>query len=179
MTATESALLVAVPEADSFVDSWRQRLDPGFRLGVPAHITILFPFAPPDLIDDDLLTDVADVITCEPAFDYTLAEVRWFGDTVVYLAPEPDRPFRQLIQAVCRRFPDHEPYAGTIPVDDVVPHATIGDTAPIERMRAAEATVAPHLPIAARATEVWLMVGSQEPGSWRLSSRFPLGAGGL
>ena len=50
-----SALLVEVPEAEPLVRQWRMDLDPHAALGVPAHITVLFPFAPPPLISDERL----------------------------------------------------------------------------------------------------------------------------
>src|SRR4029079_10015458 len=33
-------------------------------------------------------------------FDFSLVATRWFADTVVWLAPDPDAPFRVLTQAV-------------------------------------------------------------------------------
>ena len=40
-----SGLIIEVPEAETAVAAWRERLDPQAVLGVPAHITVLFPFA--------------------------------------------------------------------------------------------------------------------------------------
>jgi hypothetical protein len=44
---TESALLIPVPAAEPTVQRWRERLDPACRLGVPAHVTLLYPFVAP------------------------------------------------------------------------------------------------------------------------------------
>ena len=52
--AQESALLVSVPAAEPAVSAHRSRLDPGAPLGVPAHITVLYPFLPPAAIGDDV-----------------------------------------------------------------------------------------------------------------------------
>ena len=43
----ESALLVAVPAAEPAVAAHRSRLDTSAAVGVPAHITVLYPFLPP------------------------------------------------------------------------------------------------------------------------------------
>jgi hypothetical protein len=41
----ESALLVTVPAAEPAVARHRSRLDTSATVGVPAHITVLYPFA--------------------------------------------------------------------------------------------------------------------------------------
>jgi hypothetical protein len=43
-----SALIIEVPEAEAAVQRHRQRLDANAPLGIPAHITVLAPFMPPD-----------------------------------------------------------------------------------------------------------------------------------
>ena len=48
----QSALGVTVPEAEPWVKNLRERYDPTAAVGVPAHITVLFPFISPDLITD-------------------------------------------------------------------------------------------------------------------------------
>ena len=47
MTA-RSALVVAVPDAEPVVGHLMLRLDANAVLGVPAHVTVLFPFVPAD-----------------------------------------------------------------------------------------------------------------------------------
>jgi hypothetical protein len=46
MTQTYSAVLVPVPEAERVVSRYRARLDGAAALGVPAHVTVLYPFVP-------------------------------------------------------------------------------------------------------------------------------------
>ena len=43
----ESALLLLVPVAEAAVGAQRARLDSSARDGVPAHVTVLYPFLPP------------------------------------------------------------------------------------------------------------------------------------
>jgi hypothetical protein len=50
VTPTQSAVLVPVPEAERAVSRHRARLDAAAALGVPAHVTVLFPFVPPSEI---------------------------------------------------------------------------------------------------------------------------------
>ena len=47
MTAGESAVLVPGPEAEPVVGRHRARLDRAAVEGVPAHVTVLYPFVPP------------------------------------------------------------------------------------------------------------------------------------
>src|SRR6266404_9374121 len=51
MLKVESSLVVLVPEAEGLVRSFRDLYDPVAAAGMPAHVTILYPFKPPDQID--------------------------------------------------------------------------------------------------------------------------------
>ena len=55
MPSIESALVVLVPEAEALVKPFRDRYDPSAAVGVPAHITLLYPFKPPDEVDGAVL----------------------------------------------------------------------------------------------------------------------------
>ena len=175
MSEWESAVIVAMPEAEDAVSSWRARLDPAAGWGVPAHITVLYPFLPPDEIDAAALESLATAVAAVPAFDCTLARVAWFGSQVVWLDPEPAEPFRHLTTQVWQRFPQCSPYGGIH--DELIPHLTIGDRAPLPDLQAAERSVRSALPISARVTYTRLIRGSTEPNSWRTVRDFPLRRG--
>ena len=49
----ETALIVAVPEAEALVGTFRERHDPSASAGCPAHITLLHPFRPSHEIGAD------------------------------------------------------------------------------------------------------------------------------
>jgi hypothetical protein len=53
-----SALIVEVPAAEPAVARHRERLDSSAPLGVPAHITVLYPFLPPGAIGPAVLGDL-------------------------------------------------------------------------------------------------------------------------
>jgi 2'-5' RNA ligase len=168
---TQSALMILVPEAEELVSGWRERLDPVARLGVPAHITLRFPYASPTAITADLRTQLREAFGTFGSFDFTLGAVDWFAERVVYLAPEPGEPFRRLAHLVSE-LPGSPPPRD--PSGEVVPHLTFGAGAPVDLLREAAAAVEPHLPLTATATEVVLMSGGDEPGSWRVDDRYPL-----
>jgi 2'-5' RNA ligase len=176
----ESALLVAVPEAEPAVGEHRARLDSSARDGVPAHLTVLYPFLPPASVDGAVLASLRLLCAGSAAFDITLDRVSWFGEEVVWLAPRDDRPFRALTGAMFAAFPECPPYGGRYA--DVIPHLTIGDRADPAALRAAAEAVRGHLPVAARVSEVALMAGpapgnpDTPPGQWRTLAAFPLGA---
>jgi 2'-5' RNA ligase len=174
MGDAETALLVPVLVADATVGSLRGRLDPAARLGLPAHVTVSYPFAAADALDSALLDELRSLFAHLEPFDFSLTHTAWFGDGVLWLAPEPSDPFRELTAAVLSRWPQHRPYGGRFA--DVIPHLTVGDGAARGELRAAEVQVASALPIAGRATEVALMSGTKEPGSWKTRASFPLGA---
>ena len=173
MSKLESAVIVAVPEAERAVSSWRARLDPAAGWGVPAHVTVLYPFLPPAEIDDAVLEQLAAAVAAVPAFDCTLARVSWFGAAVVWLDPDPAEPFRELTARVWRGFPQCPPYGGQH--DEPIPHLTVGVGAALSDMRDAERSVQALLPIRARVTLARLICGSMEPNSWHTVQELPLG----
>lgn len=163
---------MAFPEAEALIGHHRERLDPAAAWGVPAHVTVLYPFLPPERLGPDVLAAVTDAVRSVPAFDVVLARVAWFGDAVVWLAPEPDEPFRALTAAVWRRFPQTPPYSGAHP--DPVPHLTVGDGAPVGQLRDAAAALAARLPIRTRVDAVSVLCGSSTPRSWHTVVEIPL-----
>lgn len=156
-------MIIAVPESEASVAELRLAHDSSARLGVPAHITILSPFAAPDDVDEDAL---AELVAAHAAFDFELASLEHFDDGVAYLAPVPPAPFTALIRAVAERWPDYPPYEGTLEVDAVIPHLTVGET-PLE--------LDAPLPIACRARAVTLIEQDESGGHYHVRRRFSLG----
>jgi 2'-5' RNA ligase len=169
----QSGLVVVVPEAEPLVHAHRQRLDANAALGIPAHVTVLFPFVAPDELDGPVRDRVARVVGAVPAFEHRFTRTDWFGDEVLWLAPADPAPFAELTRRVHAEFPDHAPFGGAF--TEVVPHLTIGHGHPRLALEAAERAVQAGLPVTGTATEVALFV-RQGPGeSWTLDGRFPLG----
>jgi 2'-5' RNA ligase len=172
--STLSAVVVPIPEAEPRVGALRAALDPSAVLGVPAHVTIMFPFVPPARIDDGVLAALGDVFAAAPAFEVGFSKVSWFED-VVWWSPEPAAPFVALTHAVSSRF-GLKPYEGAYG-DGVTPHLTIGHGAPIEQLRAAEAEVMAGPPVRAAVRSARLMAGARVPASWTTVAELPLGEG--
>jgi len=176
MQQTESAVLVLVPETEGVVAGYRADLDAAADLGVPAHVTVLYPFVPPERVDDAVISSLQRAVRSVAAFDVTFARLRWFDRSVLWLAPEPAEPFLALTAAVQRAFPGYEPYGGEIA--DVVPHLTIGLDQAEEILESAARAIEPGLPVTARVSAAVLMQGSLRQGSWRVVADLPLGTPG-
>ncbi|MEJ2868519.1 2'-5' RNA ligase family protein [Actinomycetospora sp. OC33-EN08] len=173
-TPTESAVLALVPQAEPVVGPERRDLDPTTTAGVPAHVTVLWPFLPPADIDDAVVARLRHAVAGAGAIDCTFPTTGWFGEDYLWLAPRPSAPFADLTACVWEAFPQCPPYGGE---HEPHPHLTVGYTSASSpgALRAAEARIAPQLPFAARVEVLHLLVGSREPDSWRVVAELPLG----
>jgi 2'-5' RNA ligase superfamily len=175
----ETALLLPVPAAEPAVGEHRARLDEAASDGVPAHVTVLFPFLPPAGIDESVLASLRRLFAGLATFEFTLDKVGWFGEELVWLGPRDPAPFNAVTDLVFAAFPSCPPFGGRH--TELIPHLTIGHLGGPQALRAAAESVAVCLPIEAVATEVILMAGPRPgipgtpPGQWRTFATFPLG----
>ncbi len=167
MPPIESALVVLVPEAEVLVKPFRNRHDPSAAIGVPAHVTLLYPFIAPDEIGSAVLDDLRQCFERFPPFVFSFSEMRRFPG-VLYLAPEPAEPFRGLTRAIWDRWPSTPPYGGQY--SDIVPHlcvAQIADELQLDAVaKAFGSASAGKLPIRATANEIALM--DNTTGHWQV-----------
>ena len=168
----ESAIIVPVPEAESLVGRLREKFDPSARLGVPAHLTLLYPFIEPGRIGDSVIAALRSFASEHPAFAYCLRSTGRFRDTL-YLAPDPMQPFVDLVERLVERFPGHPPYRGQF--GSIVPHLTVahGNDLPL-RLLEAELRSQPGFKtgIPARCQALVLIENTSE--RWRERERFAL-----
>lgn len=175
---TESALVLLVPEAEALVKPFRDLYDPAAAAGMPAHITLLYPFRPPDAIDATVLDGLQQCFASFASLPFALAAVRRFEspDAVLYLEPEPTAPFRALTSAIWQRHPETPPYGGRHA--DIIPHLSVAHVADQAELDAIALRFAPAaaavLPIRAMATEVALM--DTRSGRWQVRTTFGLGS---
>jgi 2'-5' RNA ligase len=121
---TQTGLVIVIPEAEARVGAMRRKYDPQASLGVPAHVTILFPFVPPDLVDAEVRRRLRRLFRrCSP-FACRLSVVARFPATA-YIAPAVAAPFIELTEAVVAEFPQYPPYGGAHA--GVIPHLTVAD----------------------------------------------------
>ncbi|MEP7356118.1 MAG: 2'-5' RNA ligase family protein [Anaerolineales bacterium] len=171
----ESALLVLAPEAETLVKDFRDRYDWAASQGVPAHLTLLYPFMAPAEIEAGVLTSIEQLLGRFAPFDYTLAEPRRFPAGVLYLAPEPAAPFKALTAALAAQFPAYPPYGGVYA--EVIPHLSVAQVTDLTHLDAIAAefgaAAAGRLPIPAHAAQVALM--DNRSGRWAVTGMFRLG----
>lgn len=172
MVSPGSALIIEVPEAEPAVRHHRERLDSSAPLGIPAHITVLYPFMPAEAIDPAAVTRLRRLFAEVGRFGFQLDHTDWFGEEVLWLAPRDPGPFRALTESVFRAFPDFPPFDGQF--DEIVPHLTIGYGHSLHALRAAEDAVQPCLPIRADAAAVTLMTQQSAGAHWTRADAFTL-----
>jgi hypothetical protein len=174
-----TALLVPMTAAGKDIEDLRH-LDPAAGFGLPAHVTVLYPFGPVDLLDEALRAELRRVFAAEATSEVEFRRSQWFGDDVLWLAPQDPRPFVALTEAVASAYPEWQPYGGAF--ETVIPHLTIGDiTEAAGRLtsvrRASRGRGGARRATALRdvADRVLLMAGKREPNSWKVLEEFRLG----
>jgi 2'-5' RNA ligase len=171
MGEPRTAIVVTQPLPRS-IASIRRTSVPVAALGVPPHVTILFPFLPPRALDDAVRGRLARIAAAHDAFDVRYALLGRFSDAL-YLEPEPDDPFRRLTIDISEAFPGFPPYGQPISQpSDVLPHLTIaiGDGAGFDALAA---RAIGDLPISGRVRTLTVL-SEQRDGRWRTAWRLPL-----
>lgn len=169
-TDYESALVLPVPAADHCIGALRRKFG---QSGMPAHITVLYPFISAASISSDVVYGLREVFSGFEPFAFELSEIGWFEDRVLFLAPTPRAPFEELTALLVKRFPNYQPYRGAF--DEIIPHLTIGEGGRPTRLRRTSLQLSRQIPITAVAEEVFLMV--PDPSRhWQLCQSFPLGS---
>jgi 2'-5' RNA ligase superfamily len=168
-SGTESVLLVEVPAAEAAVGQYREHLDVNASLGIAAHITVLSPFMPPQMISSLVLAEL--VFAGIRRFRFQLAATDWFGEELLWLAPTEPAHFLALTDGVYEAFPAFPPFGGRH--DELIPHLTVGH-GHVDELRAAGKAIRPQLPIEADAAMVTLMTEQSAAGQWAKAATFAL-----
>ena len=168
----ETAVLLCVPEADDLVGPWRDKGDPAAALGVPAHVTLLYPFLDSDLVDAGVLAELEWFFRGIDAFPVSFGDVAEFAESgVLYLDPD-GRELDELAAALARRWPECPPYAGA--VDAPHAHLTVVHSPDAALRGEAGEALRPELPLQATASHaaLWRCDGQ---GQWRETETFAFG----
>ena len=156
----ELALVVPFAGLPDVVAEWLERTVPTKPShGMPPHVTVLYP-SPGDVVG------IAETLLDYAALDVDFRRLDRFPG-VLWLAPEPSEPFREMTHALVARYPEHQPYGGAFA--NVIPHLTVAQA---ELDDAAEA-IGEWLPLRARAESVVLLEHVQSE-HWREVATFDL-----
>jgi 2'-5' RNA ligase len=168
--ARRGGLIVPVPEAEAVVQGWRAKFAPDAALGVPAHVTLLFPFHTLTQLDPAALADLRSLFGRTASIEATFSSVGRFPE-VVYLAPEPADWFVTLTETLSARF-GLLPYGGIH--QQIVPHLTVAQHPDQVILSEVARALPPLLPITTVVREVWLMEETAA-GRWERTATFALG----
>jgi len=167
-----TAIVVPFHDVPAVVTARRRELTSDGADGMPAHVTLIYPFVgDADLADGDFRR-LRGVLAAFAPFNVTFATFARFDaqPPVLYLEPEPAGPFLAMIAALVEEFPPFPPSGGVH--ETVIPHLTLGYTEDAKTLRAVEAEVGRHLPVHARVDEVAVM--QHGAGGWRLREHIAL-----
>ncbi|MFJ7158851.1 2'-5' RNA ligase family protein [Streptomyces sp. NPDC101118] len=165
-----TAVVIVLPGAAPLLDAaWR--IDPGLvRPGVPAHVSLLYPFVPEPALTGEDEEGVLSLAARLPAADLLLEEVVTEAGSVAVTVPG----LQPAVEAFRARWPGLLPYGGRFGARPAA-HVTValGADDPVTAARVC-AAVDGLLPLRTRATAVQLVALTQE--GWRLRGTAPLGA---
>jgi 2'-5' RNA ligase len=119
---SSSGLVILVPALEPVVADLRAQHDPAARQGMPAHVTLLYPFMDPVKLGPTPRARLAEAVRGLPAFDLSFSRIGRFPE-VLWIAPEPVEPLLALVRAIAAAFPDYPPYGGQF--ETVIPHVTV------------------------------------------------------
>jgi hypothetical protein len=118
----DTAVAIVLDDARLELEPVRTEFDPrSVAMGIPLHVTLLYPFAPPEHVDE---TALVEFFWQRAALTVTLVGLGEFPG-VVYAVPEPREELLTLMHALWARFPEYPPYGGEIP--EPLPHATLAE----------------------------------------------------
>ena len=169
-----TAIIVPVSEAEPAVELLRRSNTPDGAEGMPPHVTLIYPFTDDSELVAGRIAEVRAVLEQFAAFEFVLSEVKRFdnlsNESYVWLAPTPDSPFVEMVEALVSAFPDHPPFGGAFKT--VIPHLTIAASTDQNLLDRVANQVAEALPITARAETACVM--KRVGGLWRLGAEFQL-----
>ncbi|MFN2177117.1 MAG: 2'-5' RNA ligase family protein [Anaerolineales bacterium] len=169
----ESSLVILVPEAELVVRPFREKHDPSASQGMPAHITINYPFQVDLSSRQNVFDKLAALCSRYQPFRFLFSRVDQLPG-VLYLEPDPVYPFIELIQAVAEEFPESPPYKGEF--SKVIPHLTVAQSDNEDDLQKIKSQFIEfsrrQLPIDVSARTVNLM--NNRGGTWAVQKNFPL-----
>lgn len=170
-----SALIVPMANTDPVVRPLRRAQGAVGDAGMPAHVTLLYPFLDPADIDASVRSALREMFAPTGPFDVTF-ERPARADGMLYLPPEPADAFVALHQQIRRTWPRLLPYGGRFGTA-YAPHLSIaygeeGRLDPDGVFGPLEAALKAHLPLHSHARAVWLVV--RRDGHWLHQGTFPL-----
>ena len=166
----QSALIVPI-ELPAPLAAVRARFGATTSPGLPAHVTILFPFIPVDNLNPSVGAAVTELAAAREPFRARFDQVQR-QDAMVWLLPAQQEPFLELTAAVVARWSAYQPYRGAF--ESLIAHLTLVESSSHVIVRATLAALEDG-PFEVLVEELQL-IGEVESGGWRELDRFRLGS---
>ena len=138
--------------------------------GLPAHVTILFPFIPLGDLDASIGAALTKLAAAREPFWARFAQAQR-QELMVWLLPAQPEPFLELTAAVVGQWPMYRPYEGAF--DSVIPHLTLVDSG-TDEIEGATLEALERGSFEVLVDELQL-IGETGSGGWREVDRFRLG----
>ncbi|WP_316690539.1 2'-5' RNA ligase family protein [Pseudonocardia sp. H11422] len=117
------------------------------RAGVPAHLTVLYPFMPASVLTEEVVSRCREL--CSGTGPLTVRFERCeVAPGIVGLPPVPSGPIEGLTRSFVEEWPDYRPYGGAYG-DTPAAHATAALGAAAEEANAIAAWASALLPVTA------------------------------
>jgi hydrogenase maturation protease len=169
--ASETGLIIPV-RLPAGLQSLRRRAIDDASHGLPAHVSLLYPFVPPDALDRPLRAAIVGAVGRHARFPYRLVgPARW--PDVLYASVDGDGPFRALQADLAHEFPQFPIYGGAFAFE---PHVTIAKDLAATNTSLDGDPAWESLPatLVARSVELIVKDGSGWRVHWRFRMRRPI-----
>jgi 2'-5' RNA ligase len=125
MTMSLETALLIVPPRDVQVFSFplrEQHDNEAFDKNVPAHLTLLYPFVPPEIVEE-AVDKLKLICKAFKPFELTLDRYGSFDDAIFLESSDPE-PMIKLHRTLADAFPEYPVYGGDFGAD-LHPHLTL------------------------------------------------------
>jgi 2'-5' RNA ligase superfamily protein len=171
----QTALVVLVPEADPALALVAAQYPHLVRPGLPAHVTVLYPWIPASEIDSAALNRCASLAASVDPTKVSFSAVQ-VHPGILFLEPDQRHIVNRLSQRAQSCWPSLRPYGGKYP--DSPPHVTLALGAMRnDEIEAIRTLVTSLLPMQSR-FDALHVVAFDESG-WNGRHRFPFGTSGV
>ncbi len=104
MTYETALLIIPPPPVQAFCYPWREQYDQESFVRVPAHITLLYPFVPPETVNE-AVARLEKVCADTLPFEVILSKYGQF-ESALFLEPDNPEPIINLFHKLAEAFPE-------------------------------------------------------------------------